>query len=93
MTNEVSDPVKRRVVRKFTAEQRAQMVAQSYAPGVSVREVAQRLGVRPNLLSYWRGLQNSAGVQTTVPAKAVARSATLAAVCVKLPAVSACTVS
>lgn len=45
---------KRRTVRKFTSEQRRRAVAESLAAGASVRAVAQRHGVRPNLLSYWR---------------------------------------
>lgn len=45
---------KRRMVRKFSAEQRAQAVADSLLPDARVREVAARHGVRPNLLSYWR---------------------------------------
>jgi len=45
---------KRRPVRKFTAEQRRRAVAESLVAGASVRAVAQRHGVRPNLLSYWR---------------------------------------
>jgi len=69
----------RRAMRKYTDEQREQMVSESHAPGASVREVAIRHGVRPNLLSYWRGLQ--AGTQhKRLVAKSVTRTATLAAV-------------
>lgn len=45
---------KARTVRRFTVEQRARAVAESLQPGASVRVVAERHGVRPNLLSYWR---------------------------------------
>jgi transposase len=63
----------RRTMRRFTAEQRAQMVAETMVAGASVREVAQRHGVRPNLLSYWRGRPGAgaagfAAVRVSAPA-------------------------
>lgn len=76
--------VTRRVMRKFTDEQRAQMVAESYATGVSMSEVARRHGVRPNLLSYWRMLSRTTG-QTTKQVTKSKPSATLAAVRVSAP--------
>jgi len=39
---------------KWTAEQRRRAVADSRVAGSSVQEVAQRHGVRANLLSAWR---------------------------------------
>ncbi len=57
-------PRKRRTVRKFTAEQRRRAVAESLVPGASVRAVAQRHGVRPNLLSYWRKQLGASGAAT-----------------------------
>jgi len=39
---------------KWTAEQRRRIVADSRAAGTSVQEVAQRHGVRANLLTAWR---------------------------------------
>ena len=71
-------------MRKYTEEQRSEMISESYAPGASVREVAQRFGVRPNLLSYWRGLQAGTQAKRSVP-KTAARRATLAAVQVDRP--------
>lgn len=44
----------RRARGKWTAEQRAQLVAESRQPGASVNEVAQRHGVRAALLGAWR---------------------------------------
>ena len=44
----------RRKTRRFTVEQRRQMVAESFEAGVSVREVAARHGVHANQLSTWR---------------------------------------
>lgn len=47
----------RRVLRRYTDEQRRTMVAESLVAGTTVRAVAERHGVRPNLLSYWRRRQ------------------------------------
>ncbi len=44
----------RRVLRKYTDEQRRTMVAESLVAGATVSAVARRHGVRPNLLWYWR---------------------------------------
>lgn len=62
---------KRRTVRKYTAEQRAQAVADSVVPGARVHEVAERHGVRPNLLSFWRRQARgmSAPTRATHPAR------------------------
>ncbi len=47
-------PKPRRVLRKYSDEQRRAMVAESLVAGATVRAVAERYGVRPNLLSYRR---------------------------------------
>lgn len=39
---------------RWTAEQRREIVAASYAAGASINEVAERFGIRPNLLTAWR---------------------------------------
>jgi transposase len=62
----------RRVLRKYSDEQRRAMVAESLVAGATVRAVAQRHGVRPNLLSYWRRWQGAldggfAAVAVTAP--------------------------
>lgn len=44
----------RRAARKFTAEQRQQIVAESRQPGMTVRAVAQRHQIGASLLSLWR---------------------------------------
>jgi transposase len=81
MANE-SGGGQRRTVRRFTAEQRAQIVAESEIAGASVREVAQRHGLRPNMLSYWRHReQESSGTRAAV--KRTARPVVLAAVHVR----------
>jgi transposase len=71
----------RRVIRKYTDEQRRMMVAESLVVGATVRAVAQRHGVRPNLLSYWRRRSRA------IPAAAQAASgaARFAAVAVAMP--------
>lgn len=45
---------KRRPMGRFTPAQRQQMVAETLVAGASVRGVAERHGVRANLLSIWR---------------------------------------
>jgi len=47
-------PKPRRVLCKYSDEQRRAMVAESLVAGATVRAVAERYGVRPNLLSYSR---------------------------------------
>jgi transposase len=61
----------RRAVRRFTDEQRAQMVAESYVAGVSVREVAARHDVSANQLSTWRSefLKNKKPASTSTAAR------------------------
>jgi len=44
----------RRTVRKFTVEQRQQIVAESRQAGATVRAVAQRHQIGASLLSLWR---------------------------------------
>ncbi len=42
--------------RKWPDEVKGRLVAESFMPGVSVREVAERNGLMANHLSTWRGL-------------------------------------
>lgn len=71
----------RRVLRKYTEEQRRTMVAESLVAGATVCAVARRHGVRPNLLSYWR--RRSSAVPAG--AKDVSGAARFAAVAVAPP--------
>jgi transposase len=46
--------VKKRARGRWTAEQRQRIVEASLAVDASINEVAERHGVRPNLLTAWR---------------------------------------
>jgi transposase len=51
----VTDTTGKRAVRgKWTRQQRQQIVRASLVRGASINDVAQRFGVRANLLSAWR---------------------------------------
>ena len=39
---------------RWTVEQRREILDASDAPGASINEIAQRFGIRPNLLTAWR---------------------------------------
>ena len=56
---------------KWTAQQRQRIVADSRVPGASVQEVAQRHGVRANLLSAWRRQDESSRAPKRVKFAAV----------------------
>lgn len=47
--------------RRWTTEQKLQIIEASYAPGESVSSVARRHGVAPNLLYRWRRLMAQGG--------------------------------
>jgi transposase-like protein len=51
---EKKQPTKR---GRWTAEQRQEIVAASFVAAASINEVAQRYGIRPNLLTAWRRRQ------------------------------------
>lgn len=51
---EVITGVQRR--RRWSPEQKAAIVAETYEPGISVSEVARRRGIAPNQLFTWRRL-------------------------------------
>jgi transposase len=54
---EVITSVQRR--RRWSAEEKAQIVQETYAPGLSVSLVARRHGIAPNQLFTWRRLYAS----------------------------------
>ena len=56
---------------KWTAQQRRRIVADSRVAGAAVQEVAQRHGVRANLLSAWRRQDDASRARKPVKFAAV----------------------
>jgi len=48
--------------RRWTTEQKLQIIEESFEPGETVSSVARRHGVAPNLLYRWRRLMSEGGV-------------------------------
>jgi transposase len=69
---EVITAIQRR--RRWSAEEKAAMVEETYAPGMSVSLVARRHGIAPNQLFRWRRLHAEGALsavtagETVVPA-------------------------
>jgi len=71
---------KKRIKRgRWTPAQRQEIVAASHVAGASINEVAERFGIRPNLLTAWR--RRDAGKLAT--AKPTRKRARFAAVRIK----------
>lgn len=51
---ETAKPVRRNPPRRFSAEFKAQLLAECDQPGALITQVAARHGVRPGLLHKWR---------------------------------------
>jgi transposase len=47
--------------RTWSADQKQQIISESFAPGASVAEVARRYGLNSNLLFTWRRREQAAG--------------------------------
>ena len=63
--------------RRWSAEQKRSIVAEAFAPGVSICEVARRLDVRPGQIYRWRNELRSAAAgfaEVVVAAEPSARS-------------------
>ncbi len=53
--------------RTWSADQKQRIIAESFAPGASVAEVARRYGLNANMLFTWRGRERAVnGVGKTV---------------------------
>lgn len=52
--------------RTWSADQKQQIILESFAPGASVAEVARRYGLNSNLLFTWRRREQAAGVASDV---------------------------
>jgi transposase-like protein len=52
--DQATNPRAARQRRFWSAEEKRRMVAESFTPGASVSQVAQRYGVNANLLFTWR---------------------------------------
>jgi transposase-like protein len=64
----VETGMKKRTVRgKWTAQQRREIVAASLVEGASINEVAERFGIRANLLSAWRRRHAAAPKRAKTP--------------------------
>lgn len=64
---------------RWSPEQRQEIVAASLVSGASINEVAQRFGIRPNLLTAWRRRE----AQQTAASKPKRKRARFAAVRIK----------
>ena len=50
----------KRVYRRFTAEEKMQILKEAEQPGVTVAEVCRKHGMTPSLLYNWRAVAHSA---------------------------------
>jgi len=64
-----AEKTKRTKRGRWTPEQRHEIVAASLVAGASINEVAQRFGIRPNLLTAWRRRQTRDTAVTKYKAK------------------------
>jgi transposase len=75
---------------KWTAQQRRRIVADSRVAGASVQEVAQRHGVRANLLSAWRRQDDASRAAKPVKFAAVKLHAALVDGSIEIDLVAGC---
>ena len=77
--------IRRKTRKQYTAEEKIRIVAQSYAPGVSVSVVARRYDVNANLIFTWRRdpryqpAEDGEGTPSFLPVEVVPLSAVVGA--------------
>ena len=64
--------------RRYTQEFKREAVAQTEAPGVTIQQVAQELGLNPRVLSRWRSELRASG-EKAFPGQGTPRDEEMAA--------------
>ena len=85
-----SEPVTKRRRGKWTAQQRRRIIADSRVAGASVQAVAERHGVRANLLSAWRRQDDASRAAKPVKFAAVKVSAAPAGGSIEIDLAAGC---
>jgi transposase len=85
-----AESIVRRRRGKWTMQQRRRIVADSRVAGATVQEVAERHGVRPNLLSAWRRQDDASRAAKPVKFAAVKVSAAPADGSIEIDLVAGC---
>ena len=49
--------------RRWSSEEKKQMVEETYRPGSSVSQIARKYGIMPSQLFYWRRLMETGAIQ------------------------------
>jgi transposase len=65
--------------RRWSASEKAALVARTYEPGMTVSSVARETGITPSLLYLWRGLERNGGLTAVAAGESVVPASELAA--------------